>query len=64
MALHVRLRVSVAKMVISPKVFADGTADTRTRKVRMIGSMEAVFAPRKALCGFRVAMAKEMTLIS
>ena len=62
--LDLRLRLSIAKMVTSPNVFAVGTAETALKKFKRVNSMEAVFAPKKALCGFRVAMAKEMTLIS
>lgn len=44
-----RLKVSVAKMVMSPSVLVQGTADTPPKKTMMVNSIEAVLLPRKAL---------------
>ena len=49
-----RLRVSVAKMVISPKVSVDGTATTAPKKVRMASSTDAVM-PFLPITGLRTS---------
>ena len=51
-----RRKVSVAKMVMSPNVLVDGTAETAPRKDRMVSSTEPVFPPSKTLRRFEEAM--------
>jgi len=54
--LDARLKVSVAKIVMSPNVLVHGTAETAPRKVRKVSSVEALCPPSNALRKFEGAM--------